>query len=892
MTRLSPRTQGAHLLVREGLLCSLEAERHRRLIIVEAPAGYGKTNLLSQWRERQINDGAIVGWLTLDPDDRNVADFIVYVLHALIRGGLQYDGPLFENVSENDASIKRYFRLLLNAIAAETRPVVLMLDEFEHLGGEAVGAIISQLLRYAPDHFLLVIATRQSPPLKLALMKAQGVVKTFVANELRFTRAEIETLFEGTLSERNLKAIENRTDGWPVMLQLLRGVWRESANPPGLLSDLEGLADAASDYLSEQVISELPVSVQSALIRTSMLDALSAGAFEALLGNNHEWHAVSNAAPLRPFLVAADNDLPTCRLHPVVRSFLQSRFQGLPSAEQRDLSQKAAIWYARANRFPKAVRLALQAGDIGLAGSIMENAGGVQIWIRKGFSLIRQLEELLTPELVGHFPRLQLMRALVYMKTGRTKEARTLYENVRQKTGDFTRDREGGNDNALRLDSMIIDTTLLVNECRAADDEYLARHEQTTRLISGDDDTFLGHAKILLCLTAHQKGHFPAALYYADECIVHYRRANALHGEFFANLHKGVVHFATGQPKLALADYQQARNIWHRNFGDDRNKFPLVTPLTMEVHYETGAQQPVLGKLRESYKGLHHSEGWLDIFAAEFSVAAMAALSAEGLDSALRELDKASEDIENRQLEGIIPVVQATRVSCLALSGELAAAGEELAKMNFTPERYALVASSPVPWREREAVLLAVARVWLREGRQAEVIAMLAPLIAPLDASGIEKTACRFRLLLALAYVQAGEHEAFLTVFELLLVKVRRHGYIRGFLEEGVMARDALTIYLTTDMPHHADAFAVKTAAEISALVCARETQGHSATLTVRERDVLQSLAGGHSDKVIARDLGLTHNTVRFHLKNIYSKLGARNRLGAVQVARQRELIS
>lgn len=890
VSRLGPRAQAAHLIVREGLLKRLAMAPEYRLIIIEAPAGYGKTSLLVQWREHLLQDRSLVGWLTLDPDDRDAGDLLLYILHALIRGGLHYEGPAFDKAMGDEATVRRHVRLLLNAVAAEPRPVFLMFDEFEHISAEALETVIRRLLRLMPDNLRVVFAARKIPDLKLAAMKAQGLVSVLSTDELRFARSEIDTLFSGALSPADLEAVENQTAGWPVMLQLLKGARQEAVNPSELLRGME-LSETASDYLSEQVLSELQPRVREALIRTAPLEVISPGAFEAVLGTDESWDATIQEPILRPFLVPADNDLPACKVHPVVQAFLWERFQKLPQDEQRVTLAKAAAWYASANRYAKAVRLALLTQDEDLAGKIVEDAGGVQIWIRKGFSLIQQLDEMLTEALLERFPRLQLMRTLVYIKVGKVMEARALYEVARARTGNFSYDREGGSATALRLDSVIVEATLLVNECRAPDDEYLNRHEDTISSIAGGDDVFLGNAKIVLCLVYHQKGRFSEARRYAEECATHYRRADVAHGEFFAYLHKGLICFATGHHREALANYQEARTLWHRHFDEDRRKLALLTPLTMEVHFETGTDQPALKKLRESNRELNRSEGWFDIFASEYTVTAMTALAVEGLESALNELALAQEEVSKRQLESVERLIQATRISCLALGGEVDMAQQALSRAGFSLEAYALAASNHVPWREREAVLTAVARVLLHSDEPHKAIAMLVPLISPLQSNGTERTAVRFGILLALSHWRAGEMAAFVSALEGVLLRIKRHGYVRGFFEEGALAFDALTDYLGTVGRASAATIATGTAREILTRLTAYRDKDRTGLLTPRELAVVGALAQGHADKVIARELGMSHNTVRYHLKNVFNKLGTASRLDTVVRARALKLI-
>ncbi len=891
VTRLAPSVQRAKLVERDSLLRALDGAASARLIKLEAAAGYGKTTLLTQWRDRLLAGGVKVAWLSLDEEDDSAGALVANLGYAFQRAGVTVPAEVIVASAPNEADARHRLQRLLNALADNGQPLALILDEFERLSPPVVQAVIAPLIKWAPDNLVTAIGSRERLSLPVAALRARGLVFELKAADLRFRPDEIGRLFDCRLSRADLSSVEANTEGWPVAVQLLRSWWENNKQQHQALSGLQNATSDIAEYLSEQVLSFVPEELRRCLREVSVLDTLSDGAIEFITGRTGLLAQILAVDILRPFLTGVDQDIGLYRLHPILQAVLAGEFNLLPADRRFALQRSAAQWYARGGQLTRAIRYALDAGDGDLAGVTIENAGGVQIWIRQGMSRTKAVDAYLSEPLLDRFPRLRLLHALVLAKEGRLSVARQNFEKARAATSDFTTLAGGGNLIALRQDSLVVESTLLVNECQPPGDAYLAAFEDTLRGVAGDDHICQGYWRTFLCISRHQRGLFDKASEAAHEAIDHYRQFQLPHGEFFNHLHIGTINFAQGLPAAAEAAYNRARHMAAAHFPDDQTKSTLINALQAELAYE---QNLILKAHRRSQLAISRtrkSEGWYDIYAAEFITAIMIALEREGFDAAAAVIDTARLEASARQARGLMPLLEATRASCLALSGMVAQAADVL---RYSPFDLAELAEwqAERTWREREAIMVAYIRVAARDLSFSIPAERLEQSLRRLWALRHVRSAIRIAAAMAVYYAAHGEVKL---AYQHLTAAVRASattGYVRAFHEEAVLARPLLAEWLTEATPplerevkHHAKSL-------LAALSLVHADDVHRPALTAREADMLRQLNNGQSDKEIARALDLSQNTVKFHLKNLYLKLHAVNRLEAVQKGRDLGLIS
>ena len=888
-SKYHPPSQKVHLIERPALNQVLRDMRGRKLIVLQAPAGYGKSTLLSQWHAQLVSDDVRTAWLSLDDDDNNSLTLLSYLLRVVSSAGVSsgleeiLSGKTIRELSARDLLV-----LLIHEIEKFNEPVFLMLDNFEALDKGIADAVIRPLLQFTPDDFHLIIASRFAPDLELSRLRAQGLLHQVKATDLCFSLFEIEELFQGELSRYEERIIAERTQRWPVAVQLAR--FLRDSEGGSILKKFSGVPEEIAEYLSEQVLMQLTEQAQDFLLEMSVLEVLAEADIKGIFAEQDHWSILDDLISLEPFLYLHDTVPRSYHLNPIFRDYLRLEFNKRDPAKKQAVHHSAAVWFAANNQLPAAVRHAKDSHDRELAGRIVQDAGGLRIWISQGLSLITTVHRLLDEEAIEAFPRLKLLRSLILLKEGKLIEARRLYEQVRKQSNHFSVDGKSRDADALKLDALVVDSTLLVNECRLASADYISDYEAVVSNMAANDELFQGNLMTLLCLSCHQRGEFAKALSHADDAIAVYGDNGMVHGQIYNYLHKGVIRFAQGNSRRALHCYKHALSIARINYGTDKSKIAITSPLIAEVNYELNNLDTAGSHLHNIIKKLHATEGWLDIYAAGYITASQLILNDAGPDAAMEFLDSVESEIETCGIVGLAQLILATRISLLSRRGLFDEAEYIFKYSNLTLDACPGPGPGVTTWREREAVIKAIAELSILRGSNQKIFQDLLRISGDLLAGMHIRSFIHIGILTALTGMSLGEKEQAWKLLSQVLDKTLNSGFIRFFIDKGEQARLMLELF-EKECGHLVSGRTAEHCNDIIEQYDMARQENKNVSLTRREAELLVELQQGKPDKLIARSLRVSPNTVRYHLKKLYRKLGAANRTEAVHIARESSLI-
>lgn len=376
--RPPPRPKG---VVRPHLIARLNAGLHRNLTLLAAPAGFGKTTLLSQWLDGCARP---VAWLTLDASDHEPARFLAYLVAALQTVVPEFGAGLLAALPGPQAPTPAAAVTdLINALATLAQPVVLVLDDYHLVNAAPVDAALALLLAHQPTRLHLVIATREDPSLPLARLRARDQLTELRAADLRFTHAEADALLSQTeglsLSADEVAVLASRTEGWAAGLHLAALALRGHQDEAGFVRSFSGSQRFVLDYLLEEVLQQQPTPLQQFLLRTSVLDRLCGPLCDALLampvGTGQATLEAIERANL--FLVPLDDQRCWYRYHHLFGELLQQR---LPQEAAMDagaiatLHLRASGWYEAQGLMLEALHHAAAAGDPSRVAALAERA--------------------------------------------------------------------------------------------------------------------------------------------------------------------------------------------------------------------------------------------------------------------------------------------------------------------------------------------------------------------------------------------------------------------------------------------------------------------------------------------------------------------------------------
>ena len=377
----------ANLVPRPRLIERLDEGIDRKFTLVSAPAGFGKTTLLSEWVDRiRAGKGAVpapqgIAWLSLEEEDNDPARFLTYFLAALQQTdpGIGETAQLMLQAPQPPPP-QTLLTSLINDLAAVPVPCILVLDDYHLVQTMPIHQQLAFLLEHLPPQAHLVIATREDPPLPLARLRARDQIVDIRQADLTFTKEETADFLRRVmgleLSSADIATLNRRTEGWIAGLQLAALSMRNSDDLQGFVASFAGSHRYILDYLVEEVFRQQSPDLQDFLLQTSILERLSAPLCDAITGRGDAQQVLAGLDQANLFILSLDESRQWYRYHRLFRDLLRTQRTDLDLAP---LHQKAARWYAQHEFLDEAMDHALAAEDWDEAGRLLWPAGGQAI---------------------------------------------------------------------------------------------------------------------------------------------------------------------------------------------------------------------------------------------------------------------------------------------------------------------------------------------------------------------------------------------------------------------------------------------------------------------------------------------------------------------------------
>ncbi len=374
-TKLHVPVGRRRLVPRPGLLARLSDSPLRKLTLVDAPPGFGKTTILAHWAARE-RDRRRFGWVSLDPADNDPARFWAYVVEAARTAAPSVGGtaaPLLR--ASGAAAVDVVLGMLVNELAELSDEVVLVLDDYHLVTNREVHERVGELLKHLPETLRLVLATRADPPLPLARLRASGELLELRAADLRFTSEEAEAFLNGVLGLRlDLDAVgllQQRTEGWAAGLYLAALSLSGRRDRRAFIDAFAGDDRHVVDYLVTEVLERQPDEVREFLLGTSLLDRLSAPLCDAVLARSDSARMLDELERSNLFLVPLDTTREWYRYHHLFADLLRHELQRTDADLVPTLHRRASAWHREHGSVSEAIRHAAAAGDVAVAADLI-----------------------------------------------------------------------------------------------------------------------------------------------------------------------------------------------------------------------------------------------------------------------------------------------------------------------------------------------------------------------------------------------------------------------------------------------------------------------------------------------------------------------------------------
>jgi LuxR family maltose regulon positive regulatory protein len=442
-TKLFIPPQRPELVPRLRLIEQLNEGLHRKLTLISAPAGFGKTTLVTDWVQAigkatssiaTVREGAspptAIAWLSLDKGDNDPVRFLTYFIAALNRG-IRVEKSIGEGAvsmlpSPQPPPIESILTSLINEIANIPDRFVFILDDYHLIGSSQIDDALTFLLEHLPSQLHMVIATREDPHLPLARLRARNQLTEIRAADLRFTSSEaakfLNQVMGLNLSTENIAELETRTEGWITGLQLAAISMQRRDDATSFIQSFTGSHRLVLDYLIEEVLNLQPENVQTFLLQTAILDRLTGSLCDSLTGQENSQATLEVLERANLFIVPLDDERCYFRYHHLFADLLRQRLNQTQPEQLPNLHHKASEWYEQNGFIDDAIEHALRCDDFFRVASLIETHIDA-FWKRGEHTNLRRWLVGLPVELVFSKPQLCIFRALYLFTSGQQKAA-------------------------------------------------------------------------------------------------------------------------------------------------------------------------------------------------------------------------------------------------------------------------------------------------------------------------------------------------------------------------------------------------------------------------------------------------------------------------------------
>ena len=892
------------LVLRPRLSERLHRGTASKLVLVSAPAGFGKTTLLTEWlaaRPGALADERLAAGLSLDRGDNDPAAFWTYLIAALrtVASGVG-ESALALLGEPQPPPIETVLTTLLNDLGAVAGEIVLVLDDYHVIDARDVQDGMAFLLDHLPPQLHLVIASRADPPLPLTRMRARGELSEIRAAELRFTADEAAAYLNGMmglqLTAQDVAALERRTEGWIAALQLAALSMQGRDDVAGFIAGFAGDDRYVVDYLAEEVLARQPDRVQTFLLQTSILARLNGPLCDALTGQDGGKAMLKELDRKNLFLVSLDDRRRWYRYHHLFADVLQARLADEEPGHVPVLHRRASEWYEQNGERPAAIGHALAAGDFDRAAGLVELAIPAMRRTRQEAKLRGWLEKL-PGDVVRARPVLSVYYAGTLLISGELEGVEDRLRDAERWLAPATGHREEPQD--LSAEMVVADeeefrrlpaTIELYRAGQAlarGDAPGTVRHAQRTIELALDDDHLCrASAAGLLGLVYWGSGDLDAAYGAWSACVEGLRRAGFVADILGCSIALADIRSTQGRLGEALRAFEHALQLAGGQGGPALRGTADMYVGMSEIARERDDLRAATQLLQRSQELGEHTG--LPQNRYRWRVAMARVREAEGdLCGALDLLN----DAERLYVSDFFPNVRpvpAVRARVWIALGRL---GEAL---GWAREQGPSVDDDLSYLREFEHITLARLLLARYQGERAEsflheAARLLERLLPAAEDGGRTGRVIEILVLRALAHQALGDIPAAQASLDRAVTLAAPEGYVRVFTDEGPLMTSLLKA--AAKQGPRQDYVRRLLAAATGAEYTGPTEQALIEPLSERELDVLRLLGTDLDGPAIARELMVSLNTMRTHTKNIYTKLAVTNRRAAVRRAAELNLL-
>lgn len=856
-------------VMRSHLIQRLDAASHASLNLISAPAGFGKSSLLSAWHATTQRPMA---WLALDERDNDPSRFFSYFVHALQTLIPTLSSASLGLIQTQPPAIEQALTNLINELSDIRSSVSLVLDDYHVIENHAIDQALSFLLEHLPASLRLIIATREDPNLPLARLRARGQLHELRSADLRFSLDEAQLFLNQAmglaLSPADVAALENRTEGWIAGLQLAALSMQQQADRSRFIASFSGSHHFVMDYLLEEVLQQQTPAIQQFLLQTSILNRMSGSLCDALISNstNSGQQMLEQLEQANMFIVPLDHERRWYRYHHLFGELLRQRLQrSLAQQTTTSLEQlhiQASIWFETNELELEAFEHAAAANDTERAERLIEGKR-VPLQFQGALLPIMAWLQGLPTNVLNQRPSLWVTAAAVWLATGQVNGIEQRLQAAEQAIDQHPLTPKL-NDLIGRIAA--IRGTLALSQNDAA--QIIAQSKRALEYLAIDNLSFRTSTVWKLGYAYQLQGKRSDAKQAYEQAISIGQRSGNLVTVVLASIGLGNLQESDNQLKLAATTYQQVLEASRQlalpaaNCGAELGLARIYYQWNQldqaEQHYQRALQAAQL---------LQHT----DREVACYVIKARLLIAQNQLDQASLLLEQASAAAQQHRHTTQPAKIAAEQVRIALMRGQ-AQQASQIAQTHQIP--------------------ISQAQVFLAQQQPSAALALLQPALTIAQTNGWHDQSLWLKVLQSLALAALEDYAQAQQVLKPSLISAEPEGFVRVFLDQGLAIQNLLShINLTTSSKNYVNQILAHFTTE-------RMPQLYPTTpslpemLSQRELEILSLIAQGHSNQAICQQLHLALDTVKGHNRRIFEKLQVQRRTEAVARARELGLLN